>query len=125
MSRNDPLKEIVSLAKRRGFVFPGSDIYGGMANTWDYDPLGAALLQNLRTLWWKRFVDRRSDIYPIETGIIMNPKVWEASGHLEGFTDPLVECKKCKKRFREDEFKGDDCPECGGKLGEARQFNLM
>ena len=93
------MEQIVSLAKRRGFVFPGSEIYGGLANTWDYGPLGARVLANIKKLWWERFVERRSDIFPVETGIIMNPKVWEASGHVASFTDPLVECKIATKDF--------------------------
>lgn len=119
------MDKIVSLAKRRGFVFPGSEIYGGMANTWDYGPLGARLLQNIRNLWWERFVERRDDIYPVESALIMNPKVWEASGHTKNFTDPLAECKKCQTRFREDQVIEKMCPECGGELLPARQFNLM
>ena len=121
----DLMKHIVSLAKRRGFVFPGSEIYGGLANTWDYGPLGARVLQNVRDLWWKRFVDCRDDIIPVESGIIMNPKVWEASGHTKAFTDPLVECKSCHKRFRSDHIVAKKCPECGGELTQPRHFNLM
>lgn len=116
--------KIVSLAKRRGFVFPGSDIYGGLANTWDYGSLGTRMLQNIRQLWWNRFVEKRDDIYPLETGIIMNPRVWEASGHTQAFTDPLVECKICHQRFRADHpiptGEGHD-----HELTEPRQFNLM
>ncbi|MBI3289912.1 glycine--tRNA ligase [Candidatus Microgenomates bacterium] len=119
------IEQIVSLAKRRGFVFPGSEIYGGLANTWDYGPLGARMLQNIKSLWWNRFVERRDDIFPVETGIIMNPKAWEASGHLANFTDPLVECRSCHKRFRADHVEGNKCPECGGELTDAKNFNLM
>lgn len=119
------MNKVVSLCKRRGFVFPGSEIYGGLANTWDYGPLGARLLQNIRNLWWKHFVEARSDIFPLESGIIMNSKVWESSGHLQNFTDPLVECKKCHHRFRADHVESDQCPDCGGDLTEARNFNLM
>ena len=130
------MEQIVSLAKRRGFVFPGSEIYGGLANTWDYGPLGARMLQNIKSLWWSRFVELRSDIFPVETGIIVNPKVWEASGHTASFTDPLVECKSCHKRFRADHIEGSKqsltladarvkCPECSGELTNAKNFNLM
>lgn len=111
------LEKIVSLAKRRGFVYPGSEIYGGLANTYDYGPLGVELLRNIQDLWWRRFVLGRGNIYGISTSILMNRKVWEASGHVESFVDPLVECLSCHKRFREDHL--DDkskCPECGGKL---------
>ncbi len=96
------MEKIVSLCKRRGFVYPGSEIYGGLANTWDYGPLGALVLSNIKKLWWERFVEKRDNIFPVDTGIIMNPKVWEASGHVASFTDPLVECKNCHLRFRED-----------------------
>ncbi len=118
------MEKIVSLAKRRGFIFSGSEIYGGLANSWDYGPLGVELKNNIKQLWWKRFVQDRDDIVGIDAALIMNPKVWEASGHLQEFTDPLVECKKCRRRFRQDEIP-DRCPDCGGELGEARQFNLM
>lgn len=119
------MQKIVSLAKRRGFVFPGSEIYGGLANTWDYGPLGARLLTNIKNLWWQSFIDKRADIYPVDTGVLMNSKVWEASGHASSFTDPLVECKKCHHRFRQDHLEGDKCPDCSGEFTEARQFNLM
>ncbi len=120
------MEKIVSLCKRRGFVYQGSEIYGGLAGTWDYGPLGVALKKNIENLWWRFFVDARDDMYGIDTAILMNPKVWEASGHVDGFSDPLVQCKKCKKRFRADHL--DDtskCPECGGVLSEPRQFNMM
>ncbi|MAG59695.1 glycine--tRNA ligase [Candidatus Woesebacteria bacterium] len=119
------MQKITSLAKRRGFVFQGSEIYGGLANTWDYGPLGARMLQNIRNLWWEQFVDQSDNTYPVESGIIKSPKVWEASGHTESFADPLVECKKCHHRFRDDHVKGDKCPDCSGELTEARQFNMM
>lgn len=120
----DKLQKIVSLCKRRGFIFPGSEIYGGLANTWDYGPLGSQLTKNIKDLWWKRFVENREDIVGIQTGIIMNPKVWQASGHLKNFTDLLAECRKCKKRFRADQVK-NKCPSCSGVLTEPREFNLM
>ncbi|MEK7083135.1 MAG: glycine--tRNA ligase, partial [Patescibacteria group bacterium] len=96
------MEKIVSLAKRRGFIFPGSEIYGGLSGTWDYGPLGVELKNNIKQLWWKRFVHKRDDIVGIDSAIIMNPKVWEVSGHVETFSDPLVECKKCHERFRFD-----------------------
>ncbi len=120
------MEKIVSLAKRRGFVYQGSEIYGGLAGTWDYGPLGVALKKNIENAWWRLFVDSRDDMYGLDSAILMNPKVWEASGHTEGFSDPLVQCAKCKRRFRADHL--DDtgkCPECGGALSEPRQFNMM
>ncbi|OGY09579.1 MAG: glycine--tRNA ligase [Candidatus Blackburnbacteria bacterium RIFCSPHIGHO2_01_FULL_43_15b] len=124
------MQKIVSLCKRRGFVFPDSEIYGGLANTWDYGPLGARLLQNIRNLWWKKFVETRSDIFPIESALIMNPKVWEASGHLASFTDPLVECKICHARVRADkpedmEAHTADHPGEEVTWTEPKNFNLM
>lgn len=120
------MDKIVSLAKRRGFVFQGSEIYGGLAGTWDYGPLGVALKNNIKRLWWKKFVDDRRDMHGVDAAILMNQEVWKASGHVEGFSDPLVECAECKRRFREDHLEDKAaCPECGGRLGEARQFNMM
>lgn len=120
------MEKIVSLAKRRGFVYQGSEIYGGLAGTWDYGPLGVALKKNIENLWWRYFVSGRDDMYGIDSAILMNSKVWEASGHVSGFSDPLVECKKCKHRFRADHLEDlKKCPDCGGELGEARQFNMM
>lgn len=98
----DKMAKIISLAKRRGFVFPGSEIYGGLANTYDYGPLGVELLRNIKNLWWKHFVNKRSNIHGLDSGIIMNPKVWQASGHTDSFTDILIDCKKCKNRIRAD-----------------------
>lgn len=126
--KEDIMDKIVSLAKRRGFVFPGSDIYGGLANSWDYGPLGVELKNNIKRLWWDYFVHAREDIVGIDAAIIMNPKVWEASGHVKEFSDPLAECRNCKKRFKASLVKDDTCPECGHKSGfamEVRQFNLM
>jgi glycyl-tRNA synthetase len=120
------MEAIVSLAKRRGFVFPGSEIYGGLAGTFDYGPMGVLLKENIKTLWLKMFRDDREDMYGVDAAILMNPKVWESSGHVSGFSDPLVECEKCKRRFRADQLPDPEtCPECGGELGEARQFNMM
>lgn len=118
------METLISLAKRRGFIYQGSDIYGGLAGTWDYGPLGTALKKNIKDIFWKRFVEDRKDMYGIDAAILMNQKVWQATKHTENFSDPLVECKECKRRFREDHV-GDVCPECKGELGEARQFNMM
>jgi len=122
---NNLIEKIVSLCKRRGFVFPGSEIYGGLANSWDYGPLGVELKNNIKNLWWKRFVHLRDDMVGIDAALIMNPKVWQASGHLENFSDPLVECKKCHHRFRKDTLESNKCPDCKGELTQAKQFNLM
>lgn len=120
------MEKIVSLCKRRGFVYPGSEIYGGLAGVWDYGPLGVRLKNNIKDLWWKMFVDSREDMYGIDSAILMNAKVFEASGHLSGFSDPLIECKKCKRRFRADHLEDTKkCPECKGVLGEEREFNMM
>ncbi len=126
-SESASMENIVSLAKRRGFIFQGSDIYGGLAGTWDYGPLGVALKRNLTNLWWKMFVEDREDMYGLDAAILMNQKVWQASGHVGGFSDPLVECSNCKSRFRADHLEGDKCPSCGkiGTLSEPRQFNMM
>ena len=122
---------IASLAKRRGFVFASSEIYGGMAGFWDWGPLGVELKNNIKAAWWRHMVQLRDDVVGIEAAIIMNPRVWEASGHVAGFSDPMVDCRSCKLRFREDDLKGPPseiaCPNCGakGSLTDARQFNLM
>lgn len=121
------MDELVSLCKRRGFIYQGSEIYGGLAGTWDYGPLGVALKRNIMDLWWKTFVEDRDDMYGVDAAILMNPKVWQASGHVDTFTDPLVECSNCKSRFRADHLEGDKCPNCGktGTFGKAREFNMM
>ena len=122
------MEKIISLCKRRGFIFPGSEIYGGLANSWDYGPLGAQLKKNIKDEWWRRFVERRDDMLGLDAAVLMNPKVWEASGHLKTFSDPLIECKKCHERFRADHVKDlETCPSCGEKKSftEAKQFNLM
>lgn len=103
----DVMEKVVSLAKRRGFIYQGSEIYGGLAGTWDYGPYGVALKNNIKNIWWKQFVDDRDEIYGLDAAILMNPKVWEASGHVGGFSDPLVECKKCNSRFRGDHVGGN------------------
>ncbi len=134
------LEDIVSLCKRRGFIFPGSDIYGGMAGTWDYGPLGVALKRKIMSEWWHFFVDNRDDIYGVDAAIIMNPRTWIASGHAATFSDPLVECKECHQRFRADkiasvsekvspdEFRATHtkCPNCGKEnWDDVKQFNMM
>jgi glycyl-tRNA synthetase len=119
------MEELVSLCRRRGFIFQSSLIYGGINSCWDYGPLGVELKNNIKRCWWKSMTQERDDIEGLDASIIMHPRVWEASGHVEGFTDPLVDCKECKRRFRADELGEGGCPDCGGELTEARQFNLM
>jgi glycyl-tRNA synthetase len=134
---------LVSLCKRRGFVYPDSEIYGGFANAFDYGPYGVALKNNIRDEWWNRFVKMRDDVVGLDAPIIQNPKMWDASGHTQNFSDPLVDCKKCKSRFRADhlleakqaepgydkekpiEMKDVRCPKCNGELTDVRQFNMM
>jgi glycyl-tRNA synthetase len=116
---------IASLAKRRGFVYPSSEIYGGYSSTWDYGPLGVEMKRNIKNLWWRDMVQRRDDIVGLDSAILMSPLIWQASGHLTKFTDPMVDCKVCRHRFRADHIEGDRCPDCGGELTEVRQFNLM
>ncbi|MBN2658811.1 MAG: glycine--tRNA ligase [Spirochaetales bacterium] len=124
------MEKIVSLCKRRGFVYPSSEIYGGLSATWDYGPLGSELKNNIQKLWWNEMTRKHDNIVGLDAAIMMHPRTWEASGHVENFSDPLVDCKQCKTRFREDKLepevlKSRVCPECGGELTEARQFNLM
>jgi glycyl-tRNA synthetase len=120
------MEKIVSLCKRRGFIYPGSEIYGGLANTYDYGPLGAELKKNIKNLWWKYFIHDRGDMVGLDGGIISSQKVWQASGHVQNFKDPLVECKKCHKRFRPDKLKNPSkCPECGGQFTAKKQFSLL
>lgn len=120
------MEDIVSLAKRRGFVYQGSDVYGGLANTYDYGPLGVELKNNIKQAWWKYFVRDRKDMLGMDGGIILHPKVWEASGHVKNFKDELVECKKCHHRFRPDKMEiKDKCPDCGGELTKAMKFSGM
>lgn len=122
------LENIVSLAKRRGFIYQGSDVYGGLRGTWDYGPLGVTLKRNITNLWWRMFVETRDDMFGVDASILMNQKVWQASGHVDTFTDPLVECSHCKGRFRADKLdQPDKCPTCGstGTFGEPKQFNMM
>ncbi|MDH4224261.1 MAG: glycine--tRNA ligase [Deltaproteobacteria bacterium] len=149
------MDQLVSLSKRRGFVYPGSEIYGGLANAWDYGPLGVELKNNIKQAWWRHFVRNRPDVVGLDSAILMNPSVWEASGHLAGFSDPLLDCKSCKLRHRADKLiedylvkqrqdpaqaasmtesqmeeflkeKGIKCPHCGNaQFTSIRQFNLM
>jgi len=121
------LETLTSLAKQRGFVFPSAEIYGGFANTYDYGPLGVELKRNIRELWWRRTVQDRSDVVGIEAAIISNPAVWQASGHVGGFTDPLVDCLECQSRVRADHIEQNTCPVCGavGRFTDERQFNLL
>ena len=119
------MDDIVSLCKRRGFIFQSSEIYGGIGGSWDYGPFGVELKRNIKNVWWRDIVHRRDDMVGLDAAILMHPRVWEASGHIESFTDPLVDCKSCKRRFRSDQVQDDICPECGGELTEPRLFNLM
>ncbi|MBI2830734.1 MAG: glycine--tRNA ligase [Chloroflexi bacterium] len=119
------MDKLVSLCRRRGFVFPSSEIYGGLSSCWDYGPLGAELKRNVKEAWWRFMVRNRDDVVGLDTSILMHPKVWEASGHVAGFHDPMVDCKVCRLRFRADEINTNCCPTCGGEITEPRQFNLM
>ena len=119
------MEKIVSLCRRRGFVFPSSEIYGGLSSCWDYGPLGVELKRNIKEAWWQAVVRERDDVVGLDTSILMHPTTWAASGHLERMADPLVECKDCHLRWRGDELEGDRCPSCGGELTEPRLFNVM
>ncbi|MDH4366753.1 MAG: glycine--tRNA ligase [Dehalococcoidia bacterium] len=119
------MEKIVSLCKRRGLIFPSSEIYGGLASCWDYGPMGVELKRNVKEAWWKAMVQDRDDVVGLDTSIMMHPGVWAASGHIDSFTDPLVECKSCHLRWRADTVEGKKCPKCGGELTEPRMFNLM
>jgi glycyl-tRNA synthetase len=120
------MDKLSSLAKRRGYVFQSSEIYGGINSCYDYGPLGTELKKNIKELWWRSLVYERDDIEGLDASILMHPKVWKASGHVDGFTDPLVDCKKCRNRFRADQIdRSKGCPNCGGELTEPRMFNLM
>lgn len=147
MSDEKSMEKIVNLCKARGFIFSGSEIYGGLANSWDYGPLGVELKNNIKRAWWKKFIHECEFNVGLDSAILMNPKVWQASGHLSGFSDPLTDCKKCKARFRADKLIGDEieiskktsdeileifkklnvkCPKCGGEeFTKIRNFNLM
>ncbi len=119
------MEKLTSLCQRRGFIFPSSDIYGGLSSCWDYGPVGVELKRNIKEVWWRNNVQERDDMVGLDTSILMHPRVWEASEHLAQFSDPLVECKNCHLRWRADELKGDRCPSCNGELTEPHQFNLM
>jgi glycyl-tRNA synthetase len=130
MSDVATMDKLVSLCKRRGFIFQSSEIYGGLASAWDYGPLGISLKNRVQAFWWREMTQLHDNIVGLDASIMMHPKVWEASGHVEHFTDPLVDCKKCKLRFRADQIPEENlkekrCPECGGELTEPRNFNLM
>ena len=127
------MEELVSMCKRRGFIFPSSEIYGGLKSCWDYGPLGSEFKRNVKDAWWRTVVRGRADVVGLDCSILMHPKVWETSGHVQGFNDPMVDCKLCKARFRADTLESQSCPkkpskrpgECEGELTEPRQFNLM
>ncbi len=130
MARLENFDQLVSLAKRRGFIYQSSEIYGGINSCYDYGPLGVELKRNIKEAWWTAMTRKHDNIVGLDAAILMHSKVWEASGHVANFTDPLVDCKKCKSRFREDNLPPEnvekrECPKCGGDLTEARQFNLM
>jgi glycyl-tRNA synthetase len=128
VARPDLMDRVVNLAKRRGLVFPSSEIYGGFRSTWDYGPLGVLLKRNVKEAWWRSMVQLRDDVVGLDAAILMAPKVWEASGHIKTFTDPLVDCRSCKGRFRADQLPASGaCPNCGAKdsFTDARNFNLM
>jgi glycyl-tRNA synthetase len=119
------MEKIVSLCQRRGFIFPSSEIYGGLSSCWDYGPLGVELKQNIKQAWWRSVVQERDDMVGLDASILMHPQTWVASGHLQQFADPLVECKRCHLRWRADEVTDNNCPSCGGEVTEPHLFNLM
>jgi len=120
------MEKVVALCKRRGFIFPAGEIYGGVAGLYDYGPYGVQLKRNLRDLWWRHLVELRDDVVGLESTIVMHPETWIASGHVDNFVDPLRQCEgECRKRWRADQVEGDRCTQCGGRLGAIRQFNLM
>ncbi len=119
------MEKIVSLSQRRGFIFPSSEIYGGLSSCWDYGPIGVELKRNIKQAWWRAVVQERGDMVGLDTSILMHPEVWVASGHVTGFSDPLVECKSCHRRWRDDDLTDSSCPSCGGEVTESRLFNLM
>ena len=145
MARSLPyadMDKILSLSKRRGFVFQSSEIYGGLGSTWDYGPLGVELKRNVKEAWWQSVISGRDDMVGLDAAILMHPRTWEASGHVENFSDPLVECRECNQRFRQDHLLEEQgiepnseyaaeatrslrCPDCGGQFTEPRRFNLM
>ena len=119
------MDKLVSLCKRRGYIFPSSEIYGGLGACYDYGPLGVELKNNVKAAWWKSVVQERDDMVGLDASILMHQQTWIASGHTDGFADPLVDCKQCHKRWRADDVKDGTCPDCGGELTEPRMFNLM
>jgi len=119
------MDKLVSLCKRRGYIFPSSEIYGGLGACYDYGPLGVELKNNVKACWWKAVVQERDDMVGLDASILMHPQTWVASGHVGGFADSLVDCKECRKRWRADDVKDGKCPDCGGELTEPRMFNLM
>jgi glycyl-tRNA synthetase len=123
--KQDLMDKIVSLCKRRGIIFQSSEIYGGLAATWDYGPLGAELKRNFKEAWWRSYVYERDDIEGLDAAILMHPMTWMASGHVTSFEDTLADCKGCKKRFKVEHLEKNKCPECGGDVTEPRQFNLI
>ncbi len=124
-TQNDTMEKVVSLCKRRGLIVQSSEIYGGLASCWDYGPYGILFKNNVKQAWWRSVVVNRDDMVGLDASILMRPEVWVASGHVETFHDPLVDCRACKHRFRADHVEGGKCPDCGGELTEARNFNLM
>ena len=122
---DDLMERVVNLCKRRGFIFPSAEIYGGFRSTYDYGPLGVNMLRNVKDAWWRAMVQSRDDVVGIDAAVLSSPRIWEASGHLATFTDPLVDCRNCHERWRADKI-GDSCPNCGSTdLTEPRAFNLM
>src|SRR5258708_19540006 len=119
------MEKIVNLCKRRGIVFPTSDIYGGLGSTYDYGPLGVELKRNVKEAWWREMVQYRTDVLGLDSAIFQHPRTWEASGHIQNFSDPMVDCKSCKHRFRADHLTADRCPDCGGDLTPPPPFNPM
>ena len=119
------MDKMLSISKRRGFIFPSSEIYGGLGSTYDYGPLGVELKRNVKEAWWRSIVRERDDVVGLDSAILMHPRIWEASGHVENFTDPLVECRQCHQRFRSDQLESETCPNCGGEFTDPRRFNLM
>lgn len=124
-SMSKEMTNVISLCRRRGFIFQSSEIYGGLESCYDYGPLGVELKNNVKRFWWQEMVQQHDNIVGLDAAILMHPRVWEASGHVKHFTDPLVDCKKCKHRFRADHVESEACPDCGGELTAVRQFNLM
>ncbi|MCD4848722.1 MAG: glycine--tRNA ligase [Candidatus Aegiribacteria sp.] len=121
----EPMRKLISLSKRLGYIFQSGEIYGGLQSSWDYGPLGVELKKNIETSWWNFTVKTRPDVVGMDSAIITHPDVWMASGHLKNFHDPMVDCRECQSRFRLDHIEGDRCPECGGELTEPRNFGLM